>query len=109
MDFGADLLAAANGGKGEGALVNDSPGDLEKLEMEEMGVGDLESLESESIDIDPEEHKRVIFMQKQKKAIKLQHKHKVREHQKKKKLLKKKAKDHIKKLEEAKKALEIEE
>ena len=55
MDFGADLLAAANGGKGEGALVIDSPGDLEKLEMEEMGVGDLESLESESIDIDPEE------------------------------------------------------
>lgn len=70
MDFGADLLAAANGGAGEGSLVNDSPGDLEKLEMESMGVGDLENLEAESVDIDPEEHKRKIFMQKTRKAIK---------------------------------------
>ena len=66
MDFGADLLAAANGGRGESNLVNDSPGDLEKLEMESMGVGDLENLEHEAMDLDPEEQKAQLFMQKQK-------------------------------------------
>ena len=106
MDFGADLLAAASGK--EGNLVNDTPGDLEKLEMESMGFGDLSTLEDEVSDMDPEDRKRKIFMQKQRKAIKEQHQKKVKEHNKKKRALKKKAKAQSKKLEEAKKALEIE-
>ena len=62
MDFGSDLLAAANGSAGD--LMQGGMMDLEKLEMESMGVDDLEDLESESSDMDPEDVKRKIFVQK---------------------------------------------
>ena len=60
MDFGDDLLAAANTGSGAG-LVSEA-NDLEQLEKESMGLGDLENLEAEVADMDPEDKKRKMFM-----------------------------------------------
>ena len=76
MDFGDDLLAAANTGSGAGLVSGAN--DLEQLEKDSMGLGDLENLEAEVADMDPEDKKRKMFMQKQTEKVEKEHEKKVK-------------------------------